>query len=139
MVAVLSLLIVLTFSLLIVRIATVALTLTGLSSESAGFQARSAFTGTGFTTRESEAVVNHPLRRRIVMLLMILRNAGIITAVSSLILSFVNLGGAEEGLTRLFWILAGVTRRKGREGEHAHQDAVQEHQQIKKQQKKIEK
>jgi len=35
-------------------------TATGLSRESARFQARSALTGGGFTTTESEAVVRHP-------------------------------------------------------------------------------
>lgn len=83
-----SLLIVVIVSLLIVRVATVALTLTGLSHQLARFQARSAFTGAGFTTTESEKVVQHPVRRRIIMLLMLLGNAGIVTAVSSLILSF---------------------------------------------------
>lgn len=37
-------------SLLITRIATNALSVTGLSRETARFQARSAFTGVGFTT-----------------------------------------------------------------------------------------
>lgn len=99
MLSIISLLIVLTLSILVTRIATVALTYTGLSRESARFQARSAFTGVGFTTNESEKVVNHPLRRKILMLLMLLGNAGVITAVSSLIVSFVNV----EGSTRLFW------------------------------------
>jgi hypothetical protein len=89
-VAIVSLLLVLVLSLLVVRVATVALTLTGLSRELARFQARSAFTGSGFTTNESEKVVQHPVRRRIIMLLMLLGNAGIITAMSSLILTFVS-------------------------------------------------
>jgi hypothetical protein len=108
MTALISLLIVLFLSLLVVRIATVALTVTGLSEGAARFQARSAFTGTGFTTREAESVVDHPVRRRIIMLLMILRNAGIVTAVSSLILSFVNTLQSEEGLMRLGWLLGGI-------------------------------
>lgn len=82
MFAVISLIIVLTISLLITRIATVALTLTGLSRHTAQFQARSAFTGVGFTTNEAETVVNHPLRRRILMLLMLLGNAGVVTSIS---------------------------------------------------------
>jgi hypothetical protein len=88
MVAVTSLLVIVALSLVITRVATAALVLTGLSSEAARFQARSALTGCGFTTRESEEVVNHPVRRRIVMLLMLVGNAGIVTAVSSLILAF---------------------------------------------------
>ena len=38
-----------------------ALQLTGLSLESTAFQARSAFTGTGFTTLEAEKIVGHTL------------------------------------------------------------------------------
>lgn len=77
MISIVTLLIVLTLSILLTRIATVALTHTGLSRESAKFQARSAFTGVGFTTSESEKVVNHPIRRRILLMLMLLGNAGI--------------------------------------------------------------
>ncbi|HUW03445.1 MAG TPA: hypothetical protein VMW08_13900, partial [Acidimicrobiales bacterium] len=67
------------FSLLVTRVATVMLTLTGMSRESARFQARSAFSGTGFTTTESESVVNHPVRRRIILSLILLGNAGIVS------------------------------------------------------------
>jgi hypothetical protein len=59
-------------SLVITRVATVALTLTGLSEEAATLQARSTFTGIGFTTREAEYVVDHPVRRRIVVTFMLL-------------------------------------------------------------------
>jgi len=108
MLSILTLLMVLTFSILVTRIASVALTHTGLSRESAKFQARSAFTGVGFTTSESEKVVNHPVRRRILLLLMLLGNAGIVTAVSTLIISFVNF----EGTIALFWriglLVAGI-------------------------------
>lgn len=52
MFAIASLLVVLVLSLLVTRIATVALTHTGLSREVARFQARSAFSGVGFTTSE---------------------------------------------------------------------------------------
>jgi NhaP-type Na+/H+ and K+/H+ antiporter len=108
MTAVISLLLVLTLSILITRIATVALTYTGLSRESARFQARSAFTGVGFTTGESENVVNHPVRRRVVLLLMLLGNAGIITAVTSLILTFITPGSQGSTILRLGMILGGV-------------------------------
>jgi hypothetical protein len=91
-VAILSLIVVIIVSLVIVRVATIALTLTGVSSEMARFQARSAFTGAGFTTAESERMVTHPVRRRIIMLLMLLGNAGIVTAASTLILSFTGSG-----------------------------------------------
>ncbi len=90
MLPILSLLLVVVLSLIVNRVATVALTLTGLSKESARFQARSAFTGAGFTTSESEAVVNHPVRRRIVMLLMMAGNVGLASVATTLILTFAN-------------------------------------------------
>lgn len=65
--------------------------MTGMDAKRAMFQALSAFSGTGFTTKEAEYVVNHPLRRKIITWLMILGNAGIvtviITATSSLVTS----------------------------------------------------
>ncbi len=105
--AIASLFIVLLASLLITRMASVALMLTGLSRESARFQARSAFTGVGFTTTEAEQVVGHPVRRRIVMLLMLLGNAGITAAVASLLLTFINVGSGNEGALRCIAI-AGI-------------------------------
>jgi len=102
MLPIISLLVVLIVSMVVVRIASVALALTGLSSELARFQARSAFTGAGFTTSESEKVVHHPVRRRIIMLLMLFGNAGIVTAISSLVLTLV--GNTEsDALTNQTW------------------------------------
>lgn len=94
MVAIVTVLIALLISLLITRMATIVLAVTGLSRESARFQARSAFTGVGFTTSESESVVNHPVRRRVVLILMLLGNAGLVTIVASLLISF---SGADAG------------------------------------------
>lgn len=76
-------------SLLIVRAGAVALMLTGMDEKRAKFQALSAFTGTGFTTHESEMVVNNPPRRRIVSWLMVLGNAGIVTVIVAGTSSFV--------------------------------------------------
>ena len=108
MISILSLLVVLTLSILVTRIATVALTYTGLSRESAKFQARSAFTGVGFTTNESEKAVNHPIRRRILLMLMLLGNAGVITAVSSLIISFVNVKESGSFVLNIVLLVSGV-------------------------------
>ena len=108
MTALISVLIAITLSLLITRVATEALTLTGLSRTSARFQARSAFTGTGFATAESEAIVKHPLRRRIIMWLMFLGNAGFITVISSLVLTFVSTSSPGDGLSRFFYLLIGI-------------------------------
>jgi hypothetical protein len=99
---------VLGLSLVITRLATTAPTLTGLSCEAARFQARSAFAGTGFTTRETELVVDHPVRRRIIMLLMITRSAGVVTIIISLILSVGVTEGGPSRLSRLLWLIAGV-------------------------------
>lgn len=87
-IGIIALLTVLGLSLFITRLATIALTMRGLSSQSASFQTRSAFTGTGFTTRESEHIAKHTVRRRIIMLLMILRSAGLVTVIIAVILSF---------------------------------------------------
>ncbi len=87
MAAVLSLLGVLVISLLVTRVGATALRLTGMSSEAAEFQSRSAFTGVGFTTLESEDILNHPVRRRILMHLMLLSNLGVGAVVATLMLS----------------------------------------------------
>lgn len=108
MVAIISLFIVLTLSILITRIATVALTLTGLSREAARFQARSAFTGVGFTTSEAESIVTHPVRRRIVLLLMLLGSAGIVSAMASLILSFGAVQSSSSFVVRILLLLLGI-------------------------------
>jgi hypothetical protein len=85
--AVIAVLVTVTVSLLITRVGTSALVHTGLSREVARFQARSAFFGVGFTTSEAESVVNHPVRRRIVLWLVLLGNAGIVTVLASVVLS----------------------------------------------------
>src|ERR671930_157063 len=63
--AAISVVIVVLVSLLVARIGTVALTLTGLSRESARFQARSAFFGVGFTTVDAAltGLIRRALRR----------------------------------------------------------------------------
>ncbi|MDQ4133120.1 MAG: TrkA C-terminal domain-containing protein [Actinomycetota bacterium] len=105
--AVVLLIIVAMVSLLITRIATIALTVTGMPRESARFQARSALTGVGFTTGESEAVVNHPVRRRIVMMLMMLGSVGLATAVAGLLASFLRVG-ASAASQRIILLVGGL-------------------------------
>jgi len=80
---VLPTLIVIFASLLIVRAAGIALRMTGLDKDTANFQALSAFTRTGFTTKEAELIMNNPQRRRIVTWLIILGNAGLIAVIVS--------------------------------------------------------
>jgi hypothetical protein len=102
--AAVSVLFVVFISLLIARVGTVALTLTGMSREAARFQSRAAFFGVGFTTAEAEAVVAHPVRRRIIMWLILLGNVGVITTVGTLLISFTD-GGST--LTAVIVLLIG--------------------------------
>lgn len=103
-----TVLIALLLSLLITRVATTALTVTGLSRESARFQARSAFTGVGFTTSEAEGVVNHPVRRRVILILMLLGNAGLVTIVASLLISFSRAADASQAWQRILLLVVGL-------------------------------
>ena len=105
--AISSLLVVVAVSLVIKRVATVILVASGMSTQAARFQARSAFTGAGFTTSESERVVDHPLRRRVIMVLMLLGNAGIVAAVSSLMLGFQGRSAGAAGY-RVLELVAGL-------------------------------
>lgn len=108
MIAIATLFVVVMLALLVTRMATVALMATGVPYDVARFQARSAMTGVGFTTSESESVVNHPIRRRIILTLMLLGNAGLVTIMASVILSFAGTGGGTESLKRLGVILLGM-------------------------------
>jgi hypothetical protein len=105
-----SLLIALTVSLIVNRVATMALMFTGLSREAAKFQARSAFSGCGYTTTEAETIVNHPVRRRIVMVLMLLGNIGIATVIATVIISISSAGNAgwRDQLLMLTSLTVGV-------------------------------
>jgi hypothetical protein len=86
---IISLLVVILFGLIITRIASAILVYTGVSKELARFQSRSAFTNCGFTSVESEQVINHPVRRRVILGLMLCGNAGIVSTMAS-VLSIVN-------------------------------------------------
>ena len=108
MLAALTLFVVLTLSVMVIRTAAVALRITGLPEEVARFQARSAFTGAGFTTSESEAILRHPVRRRIVSILMVVGNLGFVSVMATIVVSLIASGEAEGGiLGQLLW-LAGV-------------------------------
>jgi len=107
MAAIATFLFVLVVSIVIVRIATIALSLTGLSHESAKFQARSAWTGTGYTTTESEQIVGHPIRRRVITWLMILRGAGLVTMLATLLIGF-GQADRQESVVRIGMLIVGV-------------------------------
>ena len=71
-------LVVITVWLFVLWFGSLALEATGMERSRARFQAISALTTSGFTTRESENVVGHPRRRLIVSWMMFLGSVGII-------------------------------------------------------------
>ena len=85
-----------------------ALMLTGMSRDAARFQARSAFTGVGYTTAEAEDVASHPIRRQIVMILMLLGNLGVGAVVATLMLSFMQTTQSEYWWLRLIFLAGGL-------------------------------
>ena len=102
------LLIAILLSFIVVRIGGFALQLTGIEPDVARFQALSAFSGTGFTTREAERVVGHRTRRRIVTILIILGNAGMVTVIATLVASFTQVSGYMWFFIRLAIIVGGI-------------------------------
>ncbi|QLG29565.1 TrkA C-terminal domain-containing protein [Halorarum halophilum] len=103
---VLSLLVIFALSMLVVRIGSVALQLTGLSPDVASFQSASAFSGAGYTTEEAEHVVSTPERRAVVKTLIRLGSVGLVSVIPSIVLSFND--GGEANLLNLIYIVSGV-------------------------------
>ena len=101
MIGVISLLLVMYMLLFFTRIATIILVYTGISEDVARFQSRSAVTGCGFTTGESEQITSHIVRRRVIGNLMLIGNVGIIASISSLLLSMVTVSRDTYGLDLL--------------------------------------
>jgi MFS family permease len=95
-------------SFIVVRIGGLALQLTGIEADVARFQALSAFTGTGFTTTEAERVVRHRTRRRIVTILIILGNAGLVTIIATLVATFTQVTGYSWFFIRLAIIVVSI-------------------------------
>ena len=98
-----GILVVLIIAVVIIWVAALALRLTGLDDKRATFQAVSAFTGTGFTTKDAELIVGHDMRRKIVMALMILGNVGLITVIAQFAQA-----GAREILLRTLGMTGAV-------------------------------
>lgn len=107
LVPVLALLIIITLSMICVKIGSVALRMTGMDQESASFQSLSAFTGTGFTTREAENITKDRRRRKIAKALMIAGNAGLAVAIATTFQTFqaITAGSDMDG-----WALARTER-----------------------------
>jgi hypothetical protein len=104
-VPIIAVLVTIIVGLTITRIATVMLVFTGLSRELARFQARSAYTTVGYATAESERLMDHPVRRRIIMALMLMGNAGIAATVASMAGIFLQTGQGSVAVELL--VLAG--------------------------------
>ncbi len=102
-----ALVVVALISMIVTRIATGAYIATGLPAETARFQARSAFTGVGFTTDESSLIVRHPQRRKIAYQLMILGNLGTATVLASLVVGLIAPGPLEAN-TRFLVVLGAL-------------------------------
>jgi len=102
------LLIAILVSFIVVRIGGLALQLTGIEPEVARFQALSAFSGTGFTTTEAERVVRHRTRRRIVTILIILGNAGLVAIIATLVATFTQVTGYSWFFIRLAIIVVSI-------------------------------
>lgn len=106
--ALLALLSIVIIALLVVRVGSKALMMTGLSWDTASFQAYSAFFGVGFTTKEAEMVVDHPIRRRIIKQLILLGNIGLTSAFATLVVTFVQTTGVTQTLETAAWIIGGL-------------------------------
>lgn len=94
-------------SVIVVRVGAVLLELTGMAWEQAKFQALSAFTNSGFTTREAEEVVKHPVRRTIVSYLIIIGNAGIVTTMGAFAGSVIS-GNSQRALANVGLVALGI-------------------------------
>ncbi|MFJ7824865.1 TrkA C-terminal domain-containing protein [Psychrobacillus sp. NPDC096623] len=78
----------LTIILVVIEIITILFTFTGLKKPIARFQVISMLTGTGFTTGESELIIDHPIRRNLGAFLILFGAfslAVIISAISSIL------------------------------------------------------
>jgi hypothetical protein len=91
-------------SLFAVRVGATALMMTGLSWDTASFQSYSAFFGVGFTTREAEMVVNHPVRRRIIRDLILAGNVGLTSGLATLVVTLMQTAGTRH----LLFVVGGV-------------------------------
>jgi hypothetical protein len=106
--SIVTLLVITLISLLAVRAGATALMMTGLSWDTANFQSYSAFFGVGFTTREAEMVVNHPVRRRIIRDLILAGNIGLTSALATLVATMMQPTAKVHPLLVLSSIVLGI-------------------------------
>jgi hypothetical protein len=89
MYAVSTFLIVAVITVAFTKLATGALIATGMPPELAAFQARSAFSGAGISTSETENVVNQPVRRKIIGTTMLVGSLGTPTLVVTVLIGMI--------------------------------------------------
>lgn len=65
-------------------------------------------TGSGFTTTESQLIVNHPQIRKTVIILMVIGNLGVAMAVATLIVAFINGTGKTVDVVEQALVIAVV-------------------------------
>ena len=116
--AILPLIIIIFIFFLVVQVATVVLKLTGMDEKTSRFQAISAFTGTGFTTKEAETILEDRIRRKTVVVLMVLGKVGVVSVIGGLFLSFGKHSLAEDLwkaviILAFIFILYKITSLKG--------------------------
>lgn len=108
MAPVIALLVIALVSLLAVRVGATALMMTGMSWDTASFQAYSAFFGVGFTTKEAEMVVNHPVRRRIIRDLILVGNVGLTSALATLVVTLLRTKSDGHSLLMFACLIGGL-------------------------------
>jgi hypothetical protein len=105
----LLLMVIILLILAVVKIGAVAFQFTGMEARMAMFQSLSAFTNTGFTTSAAENVVQHPRRRTIASVLIVMGYIGIVGSIVTLIRSFaVDSGTWIPTLVRIVLTLLGI-------------------------------
>ena len=117
MYAVATFLVVAVITVAFTKLSTGALMATGTPPELAAFQARSAFSGAGFTTTEAENVVNQPVRRRIIGTTMLVGSLGTPTLVVTVLIGLIAPGPGSTTqrvlvtLSGLFLIVMAITNK----------------------------
>ena len=107
MYAIATFLVVAVFTMVFSRLATGALIATGVPPDVAAFQSRSAFSGAGFTTVETESVINHPTRRKIISTTMFVGSLGTPTLIVAVLVGFVAPGPGST-VERTLVIISGI-------------------------------
>lgn len=109
MAAALSLFVILTAFIFITRLAAIALRMTGMPERVARFQCLSALSGAGFTTSESEMIVNYPIRRRIISMLIIMGNVGFLSLSATFVVSLLSTDGQPTAIMeQIVWLGGGM-------------------------------